>query len=204
MQLGRALAGLGSTRDLWLYSAAVSNGLAFACDHNLLASAYASGQYGSDGGERQYFGASASYYRPQTARRLLFASVAADTLANGNASDQLLLGGESGLRGYPQRYQTGTNRVVLSVEQRAYTDWYPFRLFRVGGAVFFDLGRTWGGDNQNTADPGWLRDFGFGLRIAHDRSSTGKVTHIDLAFPIGNSDGTIKSYQFNIKTQTTF
>ncbi len=24
------------------------------------------------------------------------------------------------------------------------TDWYPFRLFRIGGAAFFDIGRTWG------------------------------------------------------------
>jgi len=31
---------------------------------------------------------------------------------------------------------------LLTVEQRFYTDWYPFRLARIGAAVFGDVGRT--------------------------------------------------------------
>jgi hypothetical protein len=33
---------------------------------------------------------------------------------------------------------------LLTVEQRFYTDWYPFRLARFSAAVFGDVGRTWG------------------------------------------------------------
>ncbi|MBI3042515.1 MAG: hypothetical protein HYY78_06785 [Betaproteobacteria bacterium] len=203
LQLGRAMTGLGSTRDLWIYSAIASDGFAFAGDHNLLTSAYASGEYGSGGGEHQFAGIGAKYYHPQGRHRLFFASISADTVANGNAADQLLLGGDSGLRGYPLRYQTGTHRALLSLEQRAYSDWYPFRLFRVGGAVFFDYGRAWGGVNQNTANPGWLGDVGFGLRILNDRTATGRVIHIDLAFPL-NAEPGIKSRQFLIKTRASF
>ena len=203
LQLGRATTALGSTRDLWLYSATVSDGFALSRNDNLLVSAYANGRYGSDGGERQFYGGMGKYYRQQGGRGLFFTSISADTIANGEPSDQLLLGGDSGLRGYPLRYQTGTNRVLLSLEQRGYGDWYPFRLFRIGGAVFYDYGRAWGGVNQNTVNPGWLSDVGIGLRILNDRSARGGVLHIDLAFPL-NADPSIKSYQFLVTMQTSF
>ena len=203
LQLGRAMTALGSTRDLWLYSATLSDGFALSRNDNLLVSAYANGRYGSDGGERQFYGGMGKYYRQQGGRGLFFTSLSADTVANGEPSDQLLLGGDSGLRGYPLRYQTGTNRVLLSLEQRGYTDWHPFRLFRVGGAVFYDYGRAWGGVNQNTVNPGWLSDVGIGLRFLNDRSSRGGVLHIDLAFPL-NADPNIKSYQFLVKLKISF
>ncbi len=60
--------------------------------------------------------------------------------------NQVLLGGDNGLRGYPLRYQAGERRAILNVEQRFFTDWYPWRLFRVGYAVFVDVGRVSGRD----------------------------------------------------------
>ena len=146
---------------------------------------------------------SARYYRQQSGRGLFFASIAGDTITNGDPGNQFLLGGDNGLRGYPLRYQSGTHRVLMSIEQRAYTTWFPFRLFRVGGAAFFDLGRAWEGINQNTANPGWLSDVGVGLRIFSDRVAFGKVLHLDIAFPL-NSDPAIASYQFLVKTKTSF
>jgi hypothetical protein len=203
LQLGRAATALGSTRDLWLYDATISKGFALEPGDNLLVSAYAKGRYGSEGGESQFYGGTGKYYNQQRGRGLFFASISGDAVANGAPADQLLLGGDSGLRGYPQRYQTGTQRALLSLEQRAYTDWHPFQLLRVGGAVFFDHGRAWGGVNQNTANPGWLSDVGFGLRLLVDRSARGTVLHIDLAFPL-NPDPAIKSYQFLVTTKTSF
>jgi outer membrane protein assembly factor BamA len=203
VQLGRATTALGSTRDLWLYSASVSDGFTFSRADNLLVSAKTNGRYGSEGGEHQFYGATGKYYKQQAGRGLFFTSISADTVANGNASDQFTLGGDTGLRGYPLRYQSGTHRVLLSLEQRAYTDWYPYRLFRMGGAIFYDFGRAWGGVNQNTANPGWLSDVGFGLRILNDRSSRGTVLHIDLAFPL-NPDPNIKSYQYLVVSETSF
>ena len=94
------------------------------------------------------------------------------------------IGGEGGLRGYPRNYQSGERRAVLKLEERLYTDWYPFRLVRVGGAVFYDLGRTWGGVNQNSVNGGWLSDAGVGLRLVLDRASFAKVLHVDIAVPL--------------------
>ena len=81
-----------------------------------------------------------------------------------------------------------------------YTDWYPLRLIRVGGAVFYDGGRAWGGSNPNEANSGWLNDVGFGLRLLTDRSAVGNVLHIDLAFPL-NREGDIRAMQFIVKTK---
>jgi hemolysin activation/secretion protein len=89
------------------------------------------------------------------------------------------------------------------LEERVYTDWYPFRLFRVGGAVFFDVGRAWGGENQNTVNPGWLSDVGFGLRILSARAAFGNVWHADVAFPL-NADPSIQSVQFLFTTKHSF
>jgi outer membrane protein assembly factor BamA len=203
LQIGHAFTGLGSTRDLWLYSANVGNGYEFSGDHNLQLSASLSGQYGDGQGERQLVSGSSRYYRPQGQRTLFYAAASAQAIRNPEIGDLLLLGGDSGLRGYPLRYQSGERRVLLTFEQRAYTDWYPFRLFRVGGAIFFDVGRAWGGEIQNTANPGWLSDVGFGLRLLSARSAFGNILHADVAFPL-NADPSIDSVQFLLKTKASF
>ena len=203
LELGRATTALGSTRDLWLYDATVSDGFTLSPGDNVLVSAYANGRYGTAGGENQTLGAIGKYYNQLHGRYLFFASLSGDTLANGDAASQLQLGGDSGLRGYPLRYQTGTHRVVLSLEERVYSDWYPLRLFRIGAAAFVDVGRAWGGENQNVANPGWLSDVGIGLRILNSRSARGGMMHIDLAFPL-NADSSIKSYQILFRTKSNF
>lgn len=203
VQVGRASTSFGSTRDLWLYSGAISKGFESVGRGELLAGLTFSGQYGDGGGERQFFGVSTQYFRPQGDRALFYAAAFLDAVRNPGPADQLLLGGDNGLRGYPLRYQSGNQRALFTVEERFYTDWYPFRLIRVGGAVFIDVGRAWGGAFQNLANSGWLSDFGFGLRLVSDRSAFGNVVHLDVAFPI-SPDANIKKVQFLVKTKTTF
>jgi len=203
VQLGRAATGFGSTRDLWLYSGDVNKGFDLGGGGDLLTRLTLSGQYGDGRGERQFLGATAQYFLPQGNHALFYAATFLDAVRNPGPADQLLLGGDNGLRGYPLRYQSGNQRALFTVEERFYTDWYPFRLIRVGGAAFFDVGRAWGGAYQNLANSGWLSDFGFGLRLVSDRSAFGNVVHLDLAFPI-NPDASIKKVQYLVKTKTTF
>ena len=204
VQLGRAMTGLGSTRNLWLYSGSISNGFELRSTQTLLTSASFSGQYGDGRDEHQLLSGSVRYYVPQSKRALFYTSLSGDMTRNPDVSDILQLGGDNGLRGYPLRYQSGDRRVLLSFEERVYSDWYPFRLFRVGGAVFFDVGRAWGGELiQNTMNPGWLSDVGFGLRILSARSAFGNVLHADVAFPL-NPDPNIVSVQFLLKSKTKF
>ena len=103
----------------------------------------------------------------------------------------------------PLRYESGTSRALFTVEQRFYTDWFPFRLARVGGAIFADVGRTWGSGVIGNSDPGLLRDVGFGLRLGNTRSGLGNVLHIDFAFPLNNIAG-IQRFQFLVQTMQSF
>ena len=204
LQLTRALESFGSTRDTWLYSAIVSDGFSFASGHDLLVSGKVERRIASTGAPMTQAGAVARYYIPQGHNRLFYAALSGDRISGGGGlPDQLLLGGDNGLRGYKSRYQAGENRALLTLEQRAYTDWYPFRLLRIGGAAFFDVGRAWGGSNQNIANSGWLADVGVGLRIALDRAAFANVLHLDIAVPLNRAAG-IKPVQFAVKTEVTF
>ena len=134
---------------------------------------------------------------------MLFASLGATIGSDLDLDQQIWLGGDNGLRGYPIRYQNGDRRVLLTLEQRFFTDWYPFRLFRIGAAVFFDAGRAWSSNKAANESNRILRDVGFGLRIGSTRSGLGRMTHIDVAFPL-DGDNTIKDVQFLIQTRKSF
>ena len=54
------------------------------------------------------------------------------------------------------------NRLLFTAEERFYTDFYPWRLFRFGYAAFFDAGRVTGRDPRASAPLGTLYDVGFG------------------------------------------
>jgi outer membrane protein assembly factor BamA len=203
VQLGWASTGWGSSRNAWLYAASVSKGLAPGADTLLLASAAVDGQFSEGRIRRHVSSGELRFYLPQGRRWLFFASASADVLTHPAPLDELLLGGDSGLRGYPLRYQSGTRRALFVFEERAYTGIYLWRLFRLGGAVFVDIGRAWGGDNRNTVNPGWLSDVGVGLRIFSVRSAFNNVLHIDVAFP-NNPGADVKRVQYLVKVKTSF
>jgi len=200
IQLGRSLTGLGSTQNLWLYSATASDGFRLPSNQVLLGSASVAGQAGYAPLDRQMTSGSIRYYGRPDRRTLTFFSLSGDTVKDPNLAAQLVLGGDTGLRGYPRNYQTGDRRVLLNVEERVYTDWYPFRLIRVGAAVFYDRGRAWGGPGESPSSAGWLSNVGFGLRFLSTRSAFGNVLHVDFAFPL-NRDPNIKSFQFLVTSK---
>jgi outer membrane protein assembly factor BamA len=195
------LTGLGSTQNLWRYSASASDGFRLPSNRVLLGSASVSGQSGYAPLDRQQASASIRFYDyHKDNRTLTFVSLSGGVVKDPNLSNQLVLGGDTGLRGYPRNYQTGERLVVLNVEERVYTDWYPFHLIRVGGAVFYDWGRAWDGPGESPSSARWLSNVGFGLRLLSTRSAFGNVLHIDFAFPL-NRDPNIKPFQFLVTTK---
>ncbi len=147
--------------------------------------------------------AGAKYYWRWRENWLLYVGLSGTVTDALDPELQLLLGGDNGLRGFPLRYESGTSRALFTVEQRVFTDWYPFRLARVGAAVFADVGRTWGSGVVGNSDPGLLRDVGFGFRLGNTRSGLGNVLHIDFAFPLNNIAG-IQKFQFLVQTMQSF
>ena len=145
----------------------------------------------------------ARFYHRQSEKRLFFMTLSGTAGHDLDLDNPVQLGGKSGLRGYPLRYQTGDSKMLFTIEQRYFTDWYPWRLFRVGGAVFADVGRTWGDNPIGEPNLGWLKDVGFGLRLAPTRFSTNKVAHIDFAFPL-DGDPSIDSVQILLEAKQSF
>jgi hemolysin activation/secretion protein len=203
VRVGWADSSFGSSRSALVFSGAAGEGLGDT-DHNTVLFAQTFSGRVQDGTLRNgVLDASVRYYARQSSKWLFFSTLDATVGHNLDLDNQMLLGGDNGLRGYPLRYQGGDARALFTVEQRYFTDWYPFRLFRVGGAVFFDAGRTWGPAPLAAPNLGLLKDAGFGLRFGNARSGLGNVIHVDVAFPF-DGDNSIKRVQFLVQTKQSF
>ena len=127
----------------------------------------------------------ARYRHRQTPRWGLFLDGEA-TVTDGLTDDQqVLIGGSSRLRGYPNRYQAGTRAYRFTAEERFYTDLYPLRVLRIALAGFVDVGRAWGSED----DTEMLANVGVGLRFESTRTNRNLVYHLDVAFPVVDGPG---------------
>jgi hypothetical protein len=202
--LGFAEERFGSDRDALLFRSTVQSGWEPGGPGRvLLFTAGGSTRREDDGLVNSVAYAGARYYRRNLQKHLFSVSLSALASDDLDADTQVLLGGDNGLRGYPLRYQAGTRRAILTVEERFYTELYPWRLFRVGYAAFMDVGRVDGQDPRASPSLGTLSDVGFGLRLSSPRSSGRSVVHIDLAFPL-NGDPSIDKVQLLVETKGSF
>jgi hypothetical protein len=203
-RVGWAGAGVGSSQTALLYQTNASSGFRSEGGRQLLLLFWDfNGRMSDWRVQNGVMDAAIRYYVEQSKNWLFFTTLYATKGWRLDLDDQILLGGDSGLRGYPLRYQDGTSRALYTVEQRYFTDWYPFRLFRVGAAIFFDAGRTWGTAPLAPPNYGTLKDVGFGGRFGNSRTGFGNVVHVDVAFPVGAPIG-IARVQFLVQTQSRF
>jgi len=201
--LGWSNESFGADRDALIYSVSAGRSFGKLAESVLLLSAAASGRLESGDSVNSLLSVNARYYKQQSRKRTLFATLSATYGNDLDLDNPVELGGDTGLRGYPLRYQSGDSKMLLTLEQRYFTDWYPFRLFRVGGAIFADAGRTWGDNPLGGEGLGWLSDVGIGLRLAGTRSGSRSMIHIDIAFPL-NGDPSIDSVQFLVESKKSF
>ena len=202
VRVGWADAALGSSRSALMVQSSAGRGLRSGSSTLLLAGTL-TGRLENGEPRNALLAGSVRYYVEQNEHWLFFTALEGTKGWRLDLENQILLGGDNGLRGYPLRYQDGTARALWTLEQRYFTDWYPFRLFRVGAAVFFDSGRTWGSAPLAAPSLGLLKDAGFGLRFGNARSGLGNVVHVDLAFPF-NGDNSIQRVQFLVQTEQHF
>lgn len=133
-----------------------------------------------------------------------YAMLEATAARNLTADQQLTLGGDNGLRGYPRHYQQGNRRFLATLERRYFPDWHPFSLFRIGGVAFVDVGRAWFDDGRtNGPDEGVLTDLGVGLRLASSRIEVDRMLHLDFAVPM-DGDDSIDGFQVLLRGRTRF
>jgi outer membrane translocation and assembly module TamA len=200
---GWADRGFGADRNALIVDSTISYGFALGADHDLFASLAAAGRLEGGAATDARLRAEAGWYWGTSPHTLLHVRAVFDTGHRLDLDHYFELGGENGLRGYPLRYQQGTRRTIAKIEERVYTEWSLWRLLDVGGAVFFDIGRTTGANPIGAPQLGWLKDAGVGLRLGNSHSSLGNVIHIDLAMPIG-APTDISGLQLLVGTQATF
>ena len=202
-RVGWAARSFGSSRTEVPFTFTTGDGYVLPHGDTLLVSSTFSGRLLHGTLENGVLSAKVVNYTEQGAQWLLYSAVSATAGRRLTLDNQILLGGDSGLRGYPLRYQDGTARALFTLEERWFSNWYPLRLFRVGAAVFFDMGRTWGRAPLGQPSLGLLKDAGFGLRLGNARTAFGNVIHIDLAFPLDGGSN-IKRVQFLVQTERQF
>lgn len=202
-RLGWASTALGADRNRLIFKFSARHGRSLTPDQVLVLWGSVSGRLYRGGVENLNVGTSLRWYLRDWGRHVLFAAVRFDALEEPDGEAQLLLGGDNGLRGYPQRLLSGDRRLVLTVEQRFYTHVHLLRLFHLGAAVFFDAGRAWFAGQDGPLARGFLRDIGAGLRLESSRSGFARMIRIDAAFPLDRA-GTVRSYQILVTSSDTF
>ena len=202
----------GGLGNRWILQAAAAEGWRPAPRQLVLAQLGVSTRWYRNDAENLVAGGRVRWYARDFGDHLFYASLGADLAHRLDTEDQLLLGGDSGLRGYPLRYEAGDRRVLFTAEQRFFSDRELFHLIHPGAAVFFDAGRAWFVDAPvdkfqrffQRTDGKVLRDVGLGLRLGSSRSSRGAVVHVDVAFPLDRSDAGLKAVQWLVSTRDTF
>jgi outer membrane protein assembly factor BamA len=127
------------------------------------------------------------YYNKMLSRQTLALNFELDY---GNALEdtrQFLLGGDSGLRGYPARAFSGVKRFLVNIEDRIFTSLNLFTV-AIGGVIFMDAGNVW--EEDETLDLTDLNySVGFGLRLGYTKSPRSRVGRIDFALPLNRGGG---------------
>ncbi|HSM51845.1 MAG TPA: hypothetical protein VLA75_10625 [Thermoanaerobaculia bacterium] len=200
--LGLAAKNAGSDRDAALFGASWGEGFS-GRGGLLLAGASLSGRLERAGLRHGLASARLRYYRRTPGDHLFHATLQVDLGHRLDADTQLLLGGDSGLRGYPLRYQEGNRRVLLTVEQRFFHDRELFHLVRLGAAVFVDVGKAWTAGEPGPESLGLLRDVGIGLRLGSSRSASAAMVHLDVAWPLDGPQD-VRRVQWLVTTRETF
>lgn len=208
LRLGYSSTAWGGTLDRLLIDSSASFGWKPTPRQLVLASVEGGSRLGGSGAENLLVGGSVRYYLRDFGDNLLYVGVSGDVAHGLDRERQLLLGGDSGLRGYPLRYLQGDHRFLLTIEQRFFGNREVFHLLHLGAVVFFDTGSAWFEDSDSkmgriAAQREILRDIGIGLRFGSSRSARGTLVHLDLAFPL-DGDRSLKSLQWLVSTSDTF
>ncbi|MBI4056915.1 MAG: hypothetical protein HY399_05130 [Elusimicrobia bacterium] len=189
--IGYAGESLGSDRERILYEARQHQGIPLGPGRFLLLEGGATGRVREKKLENAlYFGSLNVYWKlPTVFPQTWVWHVEGAYGKHLDGENQLILGGDNGLRGYKVLSFTGNKSILMNVEGRIFHPKEVLALTYVGAAVFFDAGTV--------ASPGqpllWKdikSDVGIGFRLGPTRSASGTVARMDLAYALkGNPAG---------------
>ena len=192
----------GNSGVAQFYRLQAADGLRLGESQSLFFELSLSGRHDKSGVSNQRFNAGARYFYRHSERSTSYASLSTTLGRRLDLDQEVILGGEQGLRAYPVAFQTGDKSALLTFEQRYFTDYQLLRLFSVGAAAFADVGRVWGSNAAGAPLLGTLKDAGIGLRLGNLRSARANMLHLDVAWPLDDPRGS--SPQFSIEMRTRF
>ncbi len=181
---------LASDEDRWLFNVMDQQGFYFMPGRFALGQVGANGRVAGTQLENALFFANMNLFwkmdlgLPQT----LVAHMEANQGRNLDLENQVVLGGNNGLRGYKSYSFVGDKSMLFNVEDRVFFPGEYFHLARFGVAAFYDVGEVAPQGSGITYD-GFKADAGVGLRAAATRSQSGGVVRLDVAYALNQGPG---------------
>jgi len=188
--VGYADAAVGSDRSSWILRSRFRDTLGYDADSLWQHSAELEAFFNVDDNEPEdvLLRYETQYLRRLSENRSFVARFQAEYSYNLSSHRQVVLGGFTGARAFDNNFQVGDRKVLLTLENRLYTDIHLLNLLRLGGVVFLDTGRAWEPGIDDGLEDDWLSNIGIGLRFASSKASSRRVAHLDFAFPLTNRD----------------
>ncbi len=191
MKLGYAAKSLGSTANYFVFDSSGEDRLV-ATESDIIKHSFSLGGYWNTDIEEpenllgEY---RISLHHKTHDDRSLFAEFSLSAAKNLTSDNQMTLGGNSGLRGYDKNLRDGDRRMLFRLERRQFYNIHLFNLIYIGSAMFFDVGRIWHGGSDPKGEDGYLKDVGVGLRLTSSKAQSGRVVHLDFAYPLDDIEG---------------
>ncbi len=201
LEAGAYLRGLGSTVAAPFFRIQVSSGWSSAPENLSLFTMAVSGRLPRTGLENGQFNASMVQYLKLTPHQVLAGLVAVDVGRRLDPENWYYLGGDQGMRGYPNFLHPGDARWLVSCDYRLLTEQRWWGIVRLGFNAFVDAGGVRQLDGQ-----GWSKvysDVGVGLRLGNLKSSLGRVILFSVAMPL-NREPYQSRVQFTIGNTMRF
>ena len=173
----------GDNGRVFFVAAGHSRGVAFRPDHLLIAEVGIVARHEPGQWRNALAEAGVYYLRKHATRHALVGQVGFRGGHNLDPEIQLLLGAESGLRGYPVRQFAGTRSLLLSAEERWFIADDVGQLVSLGAAAFVDSGFAWP-EGQRLSLGDLKTAVGVGLLVGRNRLSTRNGVRFDVSYAL--------------------
>jgi hypothetical protein len=201
MALGAYSRAWGSTMAAPFFLIEATKGWSPSSDDLTLFTTSWSGRKPATGLENSLMSFSLVKYHKLTEDQILAGLMAVDLAHRPDPENLYYLGGDQGLRGFPNQLHPGNARWLTSLDYRYLTEQRWWGLVRLGYSAFMDLGSVRRLDGE-----GWSRtyaDVGFGLRLGNLKSSIGRVILLSVAVPL-NREPYQNRWQFSVGNTVRF
>jgi outer membrane protein assembly factor BamA len=181
----------GAARHRWIptsenanfFKGKVLRGKRYGVSHFGLWSATGEGKLQKERWRGATISSDIEYYNHFEGRQTLACHLGGAAIVNPAKGDQILLGGDTGLRGYRLNQFAGNKKLLANIENRFFVVDDVFRFMSLGAVLFSDAGYVWGA-GQNVRLKDIKMDFGTGIRFYLNRTSLGHVLRLDLAYAV--------------------